>query len=277
MNRKPLKLLLIIIISIGCVGVGFLISQSKKFEASSPEGDFRVEQARHPLVIHGFKFSSCDQKGKNMAIKAVRLRIEKMKKAFLSIAPVRLAKFKDAEIDIYVQQIKSENDLRETSLKFNYSLKEMLTKKSLPDDGFENVLSLLFEPVKMNFYNGNSLLTQIQAKRASIKSKDGKVVFQGHVTATSNSRSLLTDRLTLFPDIGEMRTNNVFVFKTLEDKVTGNSITTDLILNPKSEILKNFVDGRKYGSEIHSKKSETDTLHPGHISDRLNFVQAASD
>jgi hypothetical protein len=200
-----------------------------------------------------------------------------MKKAFLSIAPVRLAKFKDAEIDIYVQQIKSENDLRETSLKFNYSLKEMLTKKSLPDDGFENVVSLLFEPVKMNFYNGNSLLTQIQAKRASIKSKDGKVVFQGHVKATSNSRSLLTDRLTLFPDIGEMRTNNVFVFKTLEDKVTGNSITTDLKLNPKSEILKNFVDGRKYGSEIHSKKSETDTLHPGHISDRLNFVQAASD
>ena len=82
-------------------------------------------------------------------------------------------------------------------------------------------------------------MTQIQAKRASIKSKDGKVVFQGHVTATSESRSLSTDRLTLFPDIGAITTNHYFVFKTSENKVTGNSITTDLSLNPISLIQNN--------------------------------------
>lgn len=232
-----------------------------------------LEQARHPLVIHGFKFSSYDQGGKNITIKAARLRIEKMKTAFLSLAPVRFAKFKNAEIDVYVQQVESEKDLK----KFNYRLKETFTKESLPADGFENVVSLLFEPVRMNFYNGKTLLTQIQAKRASIKSKDGKVVFQGHVTATSESRSLSTDKLTLFPDIGAIKTKHDFVLKTPENKVTGNSLTTDLSLDPISLMPTHYVDRRMHGSELNSRKSEADTLHSGHISDRINLVQATSD
>ena len=277
MNRKPFKLLLIIIISIGCVGVGFLISLPQKMDAGFLERDFRVKQPRHPLVIHGFKYSSYDQGDKNIAIKAVRLCIEKIKKGFLSLAPLRCAKFKNAEIDLYVQQVEPEKDLKEESQIFNYSLKETLSKESLPDDGFENVVSFLFEPVKMNFYSGKTLLTQIQAKRASIKSKDGKIVFKGQVTATSESRSLATDKLTLFPDICEIKTNHNFVYKTPQNKITGNRIITDLTLKPISLIRSSYIDRRNHGNEIHRRKSEADTLHSRHISDGIIFVPAASD
>jgi hypothetical protein len=233
-SPKPLKLLLIIIVLISCAGIGFLILPKKKMDAGFAEREFLLKQTRYPLVIRGFQFSSYDLQGKNITIKAVRLRVEKMKMAFLSSAAVRLAKFTDAEIDIYVKPVESERDLKRDRQKSSYSLKETFTKEALPAYGLENVGSILFEPVKINFYNGKTLLTQIQAKRASIKSKDGRVVFQGHVRATSASKSLSTSKLILMPGTDAITNSPYFVFKTVENNTTGNSITTDLLLNPIS-------------------------------------------
>ena len=88
MNPKPFKLLLIThYFSIGCVGVVFLILHKEEMDAGSLERDFLLKQARYPLVIHGFKFSSYDLGGTNITIKAVRLRIEKMKIGFLVQLP----------------------------------------------------------------------------------------------------------------------------------------------------------------------------------------------
>lgn len=277
MNPKRFKFPLIIIISIACVGIVFLIFHKKKMDADFLEPDFLLKQARHPLVIRGFQFTSYDEGGKNITIKATRYRIEKMKIAFFRTGAVRLAKFKNAEIDLYVNQVESDKDFKEDNQKYNYSLKEIFTDEALPANGLKNAVSILFEPVKINFYDGKTLITQIQAKKASIKSKDGKVVLQGNVMATSESRSLSTDRLTLLPDTGEITTNHHYVFKTSENKATGNGITTDLLLNPISLIKNNYVDRRKYEKEIHSSKTEADTLHSRHISDRITFVQATSD
>jgi hypothetical protein len=277
MNLKPLKFLLIIIILICCAGVAFLILPKKKRDAGCPEREFLLKQARYPLVIRGFQFSSYDLQGKNITIKAARLRVEKMKMAFFSSGAVRLAQFKDAEIDIYVKQVESEKDLKGDSQKSIYSLKETFTKEALPAYGLENVGSLLFEPVKINFYNGKTLLTQIQAKRASIKSRDGRVVFQGHVRATSESRSLSTDKLILMPGSGAITTSPYLVFKTPENNITGNSLTTDLLLNPISLTQNTYADRRKYEGKIHPGKNEADTLHSSNMSDRIIYVQAATD
>jgi lipopolysaccharide export system protein LptA len=277
MDTKRFKLPLIIIISIACIGIVFLIFHIKKMDADFLERDFLLKQARHPMVIRGFNFTSYDEGGKNITIKAVKYSIEKMKIAFFRTGTVRLAKFKNAEIDIYVNQVESGKYFKGNSQKYNYSLKEIFTEEALPANGLNNAVSLLFEPIKINFYDGKTLITQIQAKKASIKSKDGNIVFQGNVTATSESRSLSTDRLTLLPDTGEITTNHYFVFKTPENKATGNVITTDLLLNPVSLIKNNYVNRRKYEREIYSSKTEADTLHSRHISDRIIPVQSISD
>ena len=276
-NRLKLPLIIIIIISIAYVGIASLLPHKKKADDGFLEQDFLLKQARHPLAIHGFQFSSYDQEGKNITIKAARYNIEKMKIAFFSTGTGRIAKFKNAEIDIYVNKDESEEDFKKDSQKYNCSLKEIFTEEDLPASGLKNVVSLLFEPVKMNFYDEKTLIAQIHAKKASIKSEDGRIVFQGHVTATSESRSLSTDRLTLVSDTGEITTEHYYVFKTSENKATGNGITTDLLLNPISLIKNNYVDRRKYEREIHSSKPEADTLHSRHISDRVTFVQATSD
>ena len=277
MSPKALKFLLVIIILISCAGISLLILSPKKMDADFPEREFLLKQARYPLVIRGFQFSSCGLQGKNITIKAARLRVEKMKMAFFSSGAVRLAKFKDAEIDIYVQQVESENDIKGDNQKSNYSLKATFTKDALPAYGLENVGSILFEPVKINFFNGKTLLTQIQAKRASIKSRDGRVVFKGHVRATSESRSLSADRLILMPGTGAITTSPYFVFKTAGNNIAGNSITTDLLLNPISLTQNTYADRRKYESRIHSSKNEASAFHSRNMSDRIISVQAISD
>jgi hypothetical protein len=279
MNLKRLKLPLIIVtvISIAYVSIAFLIPHKKKLDAGIPERDILLKQARHPLVIRGFQFCSYDQRGKNITIKASRYRIEKMKIAFFRTGAVRLAKFKNAEIDVYVDKVESDKDFEGDNQKYNYSLKEIFTEEALPDNGLKNAVSFLFEPVKISFYDGKTLIAQIQAKKASIKSKDGNMVFQGNVTATSESKSLSTDKLTLLPDNGEITTNHHYVFKTSENKATGNGITTDLLLNPIPLIKNNYVDRRKYERKIHSGKTEADTFHSRRIPDRIIHVQAISD
>ena len=278
MNPKRLKLplIIVIVISIAYVGIASLTPHKKKLDAGIPEREFQQKQPRHPLVIRGFQFSSYDKDGKNFTIKAAKYSIEKMKIAFFRTGAARLAKFKNAEIDIYVNQVESEKDLKDDSQKYNYSLKEIFTEEALPASGLKSAVSFSFEPVKIAFYEGKTLITQIQAKRASIKSKDGNLVFEGNVTATSKSRSLSTDRLTLVSETGEIKTDHYFVFETYENKTTGNSITTDLLLNPISLVQNTLIDRRRYASEIHSSKTEADTLHSRHISDRIIPVQSIS-
>jgi len=199
-----------------------------------PEADFKqkylLRQTRHPMVFLGFQFDGNKQGEKVISIKAVKLSIEKMKFGLFRSSAIRIAKFKGAEIDIYAKQVESEKKLEGDSQKSNYSLKGTFTKEAMPASRFKNVASFIFEPVKINFYNGKSLITQIQANRASIKSKGRRVVFQGQVSVTSESRSLATDKLTFFPDSGLFKSDRHFVLKTSEKKFTGENLTTDLSL-----------------------------------------------
>jgi len=144
---------------------------------------------------------------------------------------IRIAKFKGAEIDIYVKQVESNKKFEGDSQKFNYDIKGAFTKEAMPASDSKNVVSFLFEPVKIYFYKGKSLITQVQADRASIKSKDRRVVFRGNVLATSEYRSLTTDKLTLFPESGLFKSGHHFVLKTPDKQFTGENIATDLSLN----------------------------------------------
>ena len=199
MILKNSKLLIILLILLICGGIFFFNDFRKPADPVFQEQDFLIKQARHPLVVHGFQFSGYHQGEKNITIKAVRHSIEKMKLGLFRSGCLRIAKFKGAEIDIYAKQVESEKNSEGDSQKSDYSLKGTFTQEQCRSSHLKTVVSYLFEPVKINFYNGKSLITQIQANRASLESKDRRIVFQGNVLATSECRSLTTDKLTLFP------------------------------------------------------------------------------
>jgi hypothetical protein len=201
---------------------------------ADPKQNYLFKQTRHPLVIWGFQFDGYKQGNKIISIKAVKHHIEKMKVALFRSELFRIVKFKGAEIDIYTKPVESKKKLDSDSQKSNYSLKGKFTKEAMPASHLKNVVSFIFEPVKINFYNGKSLITQIQANKASFKLKGRRFVLKGQVLATSESRSLATDKLTFVPANVLFKTDRHFVLKTSENKVTGNGITTDLSLNPRS-------------------------------------------
>ena len=227
----PSKLLIISFILLFSCAFFFLRGHWQPPDTGFQERDFLIKQARHPLVVRGFQFFGYHQGEKNITIKAVRHSIEKKKLGLFRSGVIRIAKFKGAEIDLYVKQVESEKKLEGDSQKSSFSLKGTFTKEAMPASQLKNVVSFIFEPVKINFYNGKSLITQIQANRASIKSKGRRVVFQGLVLATSESRSLATDKLTFVPDSGLFKTDRHFVLKTSEKQFTGENLTTDLFLN----------------------------------------------
>lgn len=235
---RPSKLLIFSFVLLLGAALFLLTGHWRLPDTGFQEGDFLIKQARHPLVVHGFQFAGYHQGRKNISIKAVRYSIEKMKLGLFSSGSLRVAKFKGAEIDIFANQVESGKKFQDGRQESNYSLKRTFKKEAMPASDSKNVVSFLFEPVKINFYNGKALITQIQADRASIKSKGRRVVFQGQISATSGTRSLTTDKLTLFPDSGLFTTDRPFELQSAEKQITGNNLTVDLYLKPVSILKK---------------------------------------
>lgn len=227
---KPSKRLILSFILLFIGALLLLIGQWRSQHTDFQEQDSQLKQARHPLVIRGFQYAGYHQGEKNITIKAVRHSIEKKKIGFFSSGLVRIAKFKGAEIDIYTKQVELGSDAQ----KPNNSLKGVFTKGAMPAARLKNVVSFIFEPVKINFHTGKSKITRIQANRATVKSKDRSIDFQGQVLVTSESSSLTTDKLTFVPDSGLFKTDRPFVYKTSEKQITGENLTADLSLNLKS-------------------------------------------
>ena len=231
---KPSKWLTLSFILMLISALLLLMGRWRSPHTDFQEQDLLLKQARHPLVIHGFQYAGYHQGEKNIGIKAVRHSIEKKKIGFFTSGVVRIAKFKGAEIDIYTKQVESKKKWESDSQKPNYSLNGIFTKGAMPAAHLKNVVSFIFEPVKINFHIGKSLITRIQANRATVKSKDRSIDFQGQVLVTAESSSLTTNKLTFVPDSGLFKTDSHFVYKTSEKQITGENLTADLSLNLKS-------------------------------------------
>lgn len=194
------------------------------------EQDFLFKKARHPLVVHGFQFSGYHQRENNISITAVRHSIEKKKLGHFTAGSLRIAKFKGAEIDVRIKPVESPKNFEADSQKSSYSLKGSFTREAMPASHLNNLVSYIFEPVIINFHDGRTLITQIRANSATIESRDRRVVFRGNVLAKSGSRRLATDKLTLFPEGGMLKTDRHFVLNIPEKQFAGENLTTDLSL-----------------------------------------------
>lgn len=200
-------------------------------DPSFQEQDFLFKKARHPLVVHGFQFSGYHQRENNISITAVRHSIEKKKLGHFTAGSLRIAKFKGAEIDVRIKPVESQKNFEADSQKSSYSLKGTFTRKSMPASHLNNLVAYIFEPVIINFHDGRTLVTRIRANRAAIESRDRRVVFSGNVLATSGSRSLATDKLTLHPEGALLKSDHRFVLNIPDKQFTGENLTTDLALN----------------------------------------------
>jgi hypothetical protein len=172
MTIRPSRRLIVSFILLISGAIFLLMAHWRTPNTGFQQQDFMLKQARHPLVVHGFQFTGFHGGEKNIFIRAGRHSIEKKKFGLFSSGLLRIAKFKGAEIDIYIKQVEPKKNNDQDSPEPNYSLKGAFTKETMPAADLKNVVSFLFEPVKVHFYSGESLITQIQANRASIILKE---------------------------------------------------------------------------------------------------------
>ena len=228
---KPYKLLLKFSIFLT---IGGLLSYYA-FSVLKPEAglkqEYLLKQNRHPLVILGFQFKGYDGDQQRISIKAAKHSIDKRKMGFISLGSDYIARYKNAVIDIHGQYVENTKTNHNDAQIATYSFNAMFSKEVMPILSQKDISALIFEPAIINFFNGNNLITQVQANSATIKAMDGRIFLKGQISAESASRILSTDRLTLISDSGLMETNSNFILKTPEKQITGKSFKSDIVLN----------------------------------------------
>lgn len=187
------------------------------------------------LQITGFNLYTVD-KGKNiLSIKADEFSIEKKKMGFFRFGLLNVAYFKNATIDVYLRRT---NALADTGLMVDAlpSIENALPslKEALPSSSSKRIQSIVIEPVCLNLWNEQSLLTRITSTSATVGMKERNIMFQGGVFVESGDKSLVAENLYFIYEKAVMKTDCHYILSTPTEKTEGDHITTDLILNVTS-------------------------------------------
>jgi hypothetical protein len=86
------------------------------------------------------------------------------------------------------------------------------------------------EPVVVKLRDGATVLTEISADSATIRLREGAILFKKSVRVESGPRVLTTEELSMVPKDGLLRTEQRYVMKTPEKWFAGKGITTNMAL-----------------------------------------------
>ena len=227
--------------------IGVMIFLTYQFRTSRPQKSppkvFSHKYQKHRLQIRGFQFDGHDDGERVISIKADRFSIEKKKLGFFRLGLLNVARFENAVIDIYGKgkdpsrraagkSSQKAADRSQTNLQVpgDVTFKGIFKKETLPSFPVKRISAIVIEPVSLNLYQEESLLTHINASSATIRLKGRSILFKGNVEMVSGSRSLRTEQLIFLPEEGVIKTNRPFELKTPSEQWDGARLSTDIYL-----------------------------------------------
>ena len=227
MARKNLTIILIAFILTLLSGVIFLFISGKSKLSSQEYIKKPYAKKQKDLTIRGFRFSGYHEGQIAITIKAAKFRIEKKKIGVFKFSPMRAARFLGAEVDLYAN---GEADTADLQDKKDVIIKGLFSQETMPFSALKGATSIIFEPVKINFYLDDTSTTQIRAGKATLDPRQHRVILRGQILATTASNQLSTERLMIYPEKGIIEINNKFVLRTEDGQITGEKLTTDFFL-----------------------------------------------
>ena len=227
MARKHLNFILLTFVLTLLFGVIFSYLTGKS-ELSSQENIKKPSlKKKKDLTIRGFRFNGYHEGKKSITIKAAKFGFEKKRIGIFKFSPMRAARFRSAEVDLYLDRIQLSDGLLDQK---DVAIKGLFSQKTMPVSAFNGATSVIFEPVKINFYLDDTNVTEIHAREATFDPRRHRVILRGQIQATTASNQLSTDRLMIYPEKGIIEVNNKFVLKTKGEQITGEKLTTDFFL-----------------------------------------------
>ncbi len=206
----------------------------------------RQAATRHPEPRHkidGFGYQGSSNGQTVISIKADRFSLQKKKIGFFRFGLMNEARLDNAVVHIYGKRegpsrsaagkspLKA-SDRSQTDLQVpgDVTFKGIFKKETLPSFPVKRISAIVIEPVSLNLYQEESLITQINASSATIRLKRRSILFKENVHVVSGSRSLTTDQLIFLPEEGVIKTNRPFVLKTPNEQWDGARLSTDIFL-----------------------------------------------
>ncbi len=196
-------------------------------------------------IIRGFQYSKYHEGRKALIIKAAKFSIEKKKIGIFKISPLKVARFRDAEIDFFGRTNQPGNKTSQprkalsgsengAAIRNDSAFKGVLSQEMMPPSALKGSVSAICEPVKINLHLDDVLVTRIQAEKAIVDPRKRRMILRDNIRVTSGSSHLSTDRLAIYPETGLFEVNNKYVFETQGETITGEKLTTDFFLKKVS-------------------------------------------
>ncbi|HDH98908.1 MAG TPA: hypothetical protein ENF70_07240 [Deltaproteobacteria bacterium] len=232
-----------ICLAIPLLAVAWVIFLSvQHYLSDKPHVSESIAPERNPALkqrITGFRFQGFHDGKKVITIKADKFTIEKKKLGFFRLALMNEARLANAFIRIFCEEAPttpgdskaSSNSRPGQSMSFGH----VFSKDSLPPMAVKRVFSVMMAPVRIEVYEGKSLVTAISARTGTIRLRRREILFKGSVKVVSGARVLKTDQLRVIPDRGVLRTDYPFVLKDHENRINGKHLLANLFLNPLVE------------------------------------------
>jgi len=224
----------------GALFLYFQHRTSEKPEVPEKTAVRTYPEPRH--AIEGFQYEGHHEGRKILSLHAEKFQIEKKKIGFLRFGLMNVARFTKATLDIYGKRVESEGSTApETSSRptltlpapvpdQNISFKGAFTEQAMPSFPGQKIASIIMEPVIVRLRDQTSTLTKISANSATIRLREGEILFKKNVRVESGSRVLTTEELSMVPKDGLLRTRQRYVMKTPEKWFAGEGVTTNMAL-----------------------------------------------
>jgi hypothetical protein len=245
MNAKNVTVTFLLISLVLITGVIWhrINERSKSFQAEE-KIFIRIKKNTGP-IIRGFRYSKYYEGRKALSIKAAKFSIEKKKIGIFKISPLKVARFRDAEIDFFGRTNQPDDNTSQprqalsgsengTAISNDSAFKGVLSQEILPPSALKGSVSAICEPVKINLHLDDVLVTRIQAGKAIVDPRKRRMILLDNIRVTSGSSHLSTDRMAIYPETGLFEVNNKYVFETQGETITGDKLTTDFFLKKVS-------------------------------------------
>jgi len=212
------------------------------YVSDKPHVSESIAPERHPALrqrIMGFRFQGFHDGKKVITIKADKFTIEKKKLGFFRFGLMNEARLENAFIRIFSEQ--APTTARDNKASSNsrpvqtMSFGHVFSKDSLPPMPVKRISSVVMTPVRIELYEGKSLVTAISARTGTIRLRRREILFKGRVEVVSGPRVLKTDQLRVIPDRGVLRTDYPFVLENHGNRINGKHLLANLLLNPLVE------------------------------------------
>ncbi len=231
-TKRILILSLALTAIIGCVGV-MIIAYLSQDDLRNPQLQTGAYSRSSPQYsMRGFTYTGTHEGRKVIWFHADRLVIDKQKIGFLNFNLLNRVRFHNADIKIFGQPMTSDSvagqDRKETS---GMTFENTFTRQSMPSLPVKRVAAIEFNPITVELYNGEQMLTRISANKAKGLIRKQIIRFEGNVHVESGGRRLRTDKLSLMPGDEKVEIQGRYFLETSGKEHEGHGLTTDIFLN----------------------------------------------